>query len=182
MQLPLFDESSARVRRNAPPKETKPAISKPTLAQPQQIVRCAIDVLGAIDLDVYSSTFDLNAQKRLPATAASLHQPWAGRIWMHGMPVRSVDKWVDRLCSEFENEHSAVLSAVALLPAKINAPWWRRLAAYPFCAIQGSIETIKPDGRRSSMATPHVAVYWGSQLARFASVFAPLGPIYIPYS
>lgn len=182
MQLPLFDESSSRARRNATAKGASPSPSKPTLAQPQQIVRCAIDVLGAIDLDIYSSTFDLNAQKRLPATAASLHQPWAGRIWMHGIPVRTLDKWVDRLCSEFENEHSAVLSAVALLPAKTNTLWWRRLAAYPFCAIQGAVETVKPDGRQSAMVTPYVAVYWGSQLARFASVFAPLGPIYIPYS
>lgn len=181
MQLPLFEvQVPARYRKLPPAVNGRAKPAPVTAPQPQIIIERAIDVLGSIDLDVYSTIATLPAKNRYTPQDDALAQAWRGRVWMSGVPGRSIEKWVDKLNQEYE--HGEVLAAVALLPARVNAKWWRKLAAYPFCGIHGLVEMVKPDGTKTKLSTPSAVVYWGQQLTRFATVFSKLGTIYIPYS
>ncbi|MBX3082536.1 MAG: hypothetical protein KF716_12940 [Anaerolineae bacterium] len=179
MQLPLFEvQTPIRTRRVLPSVgRAKAPVDTP---QPQTIIKRAIDVLGSIDIDVYSTSGSTPAKLRLTPDDNALAQAWQGRIWMSGVPGRSTEKWVDKLCEEYEQ--GGVTSAVALVPARLNTRWWKKLARYPFCAITGYVEMVKPDGSSGKLSTPSAAVYLGPQISRFDTVFATLGTIYIPYS
>jgi hypothetical protein len=177
MQLPLFEvQTPIRTRRVTPlPRPTQPTLSP----QPQLIIRSALDVLGAFDLDVYS-TGESSAKQRLGPDDNGLGQAWRGRVWMSGLPGRQIEKWVDKLCHEYE--HGEVTAAIALLPARLNTRWWKKIARYPFCAITGQVVLIKADGSTGRVATPSAVIYLGPQISRFDTAFSPFGTIYIPYS
>jgi hypothetical protein len=183
MQLPLFEVYAPNRKRT--PTASKTSAGSPsvvTLLHPQQILERAISVLGAVDLDVYSLIPNSSAKQVFMPRQDGLRQEWRGRIWMHGVPGRSLERWIDKLCDSYESDEGTVTSAIALLPARLNARWWLRLAKYPFCAVQNGVATLKPDGTTAKMSNPATVVYWGPQLSRFASVFVELGPVYIPYS
>lgn len=183
MQLPLFEVYAPnRKRTPAVAKVASRGRSGDTLLHPQQILERAISVLGAVDLDVYSLLPNSPARHIFTPRQDGLHQEWRGRVWLHGVPGRSLDRWIDKLCDSYESDEGTVTSAIALLPARLNTVWWLRLAKYPFCAVQNGVATLKADGSVARMSNPAAVVYWGPQLARFASVFGELGPVYIPYS
>ena len=179
MQLPLFEvQTPVRNRRVIPSVgRAKAPVDTP---QPQTIIKRAIDVLGIIDVDVYNTADSTPAKLRIRPEENALSMAWQGRVWMSGLPGRSIEKWVDKLCEEYEQ--GGVTSAIALVPARLNTRWWKKLARYPFCAITGYVEMLKPDGASKKLSTPSAAVYFGPQISRFDTVFATLGTIYIPYS
>lgn len=177
MQLPLFEEqANARTRRGT----AKPKPLMPAPPQPRVILSRAVEALGGIDMDVYSVFPESPAKERILPEYNGLTQAWRGRVWMGNVPGRALEKWIDKLYDEYEN--GGVLSAVALLPARFNAHWWNKIAAYPFCALTTRIEMTKPDGSTTKMTTPSVVAYLGPQPSRFATAFANLGVIYIPYN
>jgi hypothetical protein len=181
MQLPLFElQLPVRYRKLTSASNGRTEKLPPPAPQPQIILQKVLEVLGGIDLDVYSTMPDLPAKARFLPQDKGLTHAWRGRVWLSNVPGRALDKWIDKLCAEYE--HGEVLAAMALLPARFNTPWWPKLATLPFCAIQGRIEVVKPDGSKGKLTTPSAVVYWGPQLTRFATVFAKLGTIYIPYS
>ena len=180
MQLSLFE-------LNSPKKSSRPSTKPPVQHAssqhlwhtPQYILERAIDVLGAIDLDPCSNT------KYAPETPARVHYtleenglayPWQGRVWMNPPYGREIIKWIDKLCAEYEN--GGVTAGIALLPARTDTQWFRRLTRYPICLIHGRLHFT---GHKSSAPFPSAVVYLGPLLSRFAGSFGAIGAVYTPF-
>lgn len=181
MQLPLFEVISTS-KAKALKRQPKLAVHQATVIEPphpQTIIDHVIDVLGSIDLDPYSTIANVPAKQCYKAADDALLLSWQGRVWLNPPTGRIISAWVDKLCHEYET--GDVTSAILLLPARTNTLWWQKIAGYPYCALQGRLEYVKPDGKRSTSSSASAIIYLGPQLARFAKAFSDIGTIYIPY-
>lgn len=177
MQLPLFDRPDLYPHAPRKPQGTQAKNAKQPQLQP--IIEGVIGTLGTIDLDPHSDTFPVPAKAHFTPRERALSKMWRGRVWLNAPTGRTLGKWVCKLVDEYEN--GEVTEAIALLPARPNADWWKDLAKYPFCALHNKLTYAKPDGSITANATPYVVFYLGSQLARFHTRFSKLGTVYIPY-
>ena len=190
MQLPLFEPvpviHSVPVKKRSGRGKTSRdySVIRNEWQTPQEIIDHAIVALGAIDLNPCSNgTTDLTIPARMNYLAEddSLSRPWQGRTWLNPPYNRAIGPWIDKLCSEYEM--GGVTAAIALVPARTDTPWWQRLSAYPYCAIRDRLKFVRSrDGKKVYPSHPSVVVYLGPQLARFATAFADIGTIYIPYN
>jgi hypothetical protein len=179
MQLPLFDkpELYRRAQRTAQTvQRTNNAAKQPQL---QPIIECVVGVLGTIDLDPHCTVPSIPSKLQYTSRERGLAKTWRGRVWLNAPNGRTTMKWVDKLITEYEQ--GDVTEAIAMFPARTNTDWWKALAKYPFCTLFGKVTYLKPDGSTGASATPHIVVYMGSQMAKFATKFNKLGTIYIPY-
>jgi hypothetical protein len=147
---------------------------------PAEIIVAAIELMGAIDLDPYSSSKtvpDVPAKLCYTAEDKGLTRPWGPkrRIFLHP-PSRSTAKWVDKLCSEYEAGNFS--EAVAFLKAAVDREWWQRLTPYPICFVHGR---LYPGGKRRSASLPLVVIYLGHNLEGFTEAFGDAGAIYMPF-
>jgi hypothetical protein len=172
-QLELFElpKPDKKPKTVSPPTET----SWPT---PDRIVELAIEVLGAIDLDPCS---DSKGAPSTPArhryrTETGLKYRWHGRVWLNPPSGRVIEKWVNKLVSEYE--HGDVTGAVALVPARPETQWWQQVSQYPVCLVRGRLHF--EDFERVA-SYPSAVVYLGPLLSRFASTFGAIGTIYTPF-
>ncbi|HVO42845.1 MAG TPA: DNA N-6-adenine-methyltransferase [Aggregatilineales bacterium] len=184
MQLPLLDIPGyiKTPVRSVASRQTRQSAARNEWQTPQPIIRAVVDVLGAIDLDPCSNSntvLNISAKRAFRPEDDSLLRAWSGRIWLNPPFGRSIGVWVNKLVNEYE--HGDCTAAIALVPARTDAPWWGRLGNYPFCAIRGKITFVRWD-RKNSPSYTVAAVYLGPQLSRFSSVFSLLGTIYIPYT
>ncbi|MEP7284387.1 MAG: DNA N-6-adenine-methyltransferase [Chloroflexota bacterium] len=190
MQLPLFEQTSpvpsGRIRpRSVPDKPTSPIpydAARNDWQTPQQLVSAAIATLGLIDLDPCANA---KIGPVIPATTYyaaednSLARHWEGRVFLIPPYGRAIAAWVQKLVTEYET--GDVTAAIALVPGRTDTLWWHRLAAYPYCAIQGRVNFVRYDGKKARPTFGSAMVYLGPQLARFAGACGDLGTIYIPY-
>jgi hypothetical protein len=180
MQLSLFDLSSPKKSSRPSPKlAVHFASSAHHWQTPEYIVERAVEVLGAIDLDPCSNSKNApNAPARLHYTLEEdgLARPWQGRVWMNPPYGRVIGKWIDKLCAEYEG--GGVTAAIALLPARTDTQWFKRLTRYPICLIHGRLHF---SGHKNSAPFPSAVVYLGPLLSRFAGTFGAMGAVYTPF-
>lgn len=146
---------------------------------PSKILAPVRAVLGEIDLDPCSNDVaQQEVQSRRYYTEADdgLSQSWdATTIFMNPPYGRAIGAWTDRLISTYRT--GAVRAALALLPGRTDTDWFTPLFDYPICFVHGRLQF---SGYAQAAPFPSVVVYFGSDLARFARAFAPLGPVMLP--
>ncbi len=144
---------------------------------PAIIIDRVLAVLGTIDLDPCSNTGDL---PNIPATnnytlgMNGLSYTWAGTVYMNPPYGNEISLWVDKLATDYE--HHDIDEAIALIPARTDTAWFRRLKKYPRCFIWGR---LKFSGSENSAPFPSMVVYFGSNQQQFVNVFSDIGDIYI---
>ena len=172
-QLELFETPKSE-------KPAKPAASPGETAwpTPERIVQLAVEVLGAIDLD---PCINSKGAPRVPArhryrAETGLTYRWHGRVWLNAPSGRVIEKWVNKLVSEYE--HGDVTGAIALLPARPETQWWQQVAKYPVCLVRGRLHLNDAD---KPVSYPSAVLYLGPLLTRFGSTFGMVGTIYTPF-
>lgn len=141
---------------------------------PTHIVAAVQMVLGTIDLDPCAEP-----AKGIPATTHftaednGLELGWRGRVYMNPPYGREIVAWVDKLAEE--HRHGNVTEAIALVPARVDTTWWRRLPFTEWAAINGRLAF---SGHENAAPFPSAACYLGPNWQRFREVFAGLGDGY----
>ena len=106
-----------------------------------------------------------------------LAQEWHGSVYMNPPYGSAIDAWVAKLCREHES--GRVAEAVALLPARTDAQWFRRLRPYPRCFIWGRLRFSDGD---ATAPFPSMTVYCGPRVCSFAGAFSDIGDVFTLWS
>lgn len=144
---------------------------------PGEVIEAALECMGAIDLDPCSNS---KSNPNVPAldhyTAADdgLLLPWFGRVYMNPPYGREIDKWVSKLRSEYEAGNTT--EAIALVPARTDTQWFRRLDCFPCCYVEGRLTFI---GNDDPAPFPSAIFYLGEDTAKFYWAFRHMGTIKI---
>ena len=151
---------------------------------PAAIVERVILALTGIDLDPCSNSQEApNVPAAMHYTKADdgLAKDWAGKVYMNPPYGREIAQWVDKLVAE--HKAGRVTQAIALLPARTDTAWFAALRDFPRCFLQGRLKFLTPQGVETDPAPfPSMLVYLGSEIDRFAEVFADLGDVYVRYA
>jgi hypothetical protein len=102
-----------------------------------------------------------------------LAQRWAGRVFLNPPYGREIDAWVTKLVEEYSA--GAVSEAIALLPARVDTEWFRRLDPFPRCFVWGRLTFANAE---NPAPFPSAVVYLGRNVARFLEVFGEMGSIF----
>jgi len=143
---------------------------------PECIIERVVRVMGEIDLDPCSNEGEPNVPAGQHFTKATdgLSRPWTGRVYMNPPYGQGIILWVEHLCQQFER--GDVSEAIALVPARTDPAWFRRLREYARCFVWGR---LKFSGNGTGAPFPSMAVYLGPNVGRFAEVFADIGDVYV---
>lgn len=142
---------------------------------PAAIIERAVRTMGAIDLDQCSNDGPpvVPAFRYYRLADDGLARAWDGRIYMNPPYGRDIGRWIEKLCLDYEGEY--VTEAVALLPARTDTAWFRRLRYYTHCFLWGR---LKFSGHTAGAPFPSVVVYLGPHVPAFAAAFSDIGDIY----
>lgn len=148
---------------------------------PAYITALVKAVLGSIELDPAShanANALVQAERFYTLADDGLTQSWAARtVYLNPPYGDTIPAWINKLADEYEA--GAITEALALVPARTDTAWFRRLRDYPRCFINGRIKFISPQGIENSAPFPSAAVYLGGNTAKFASVFRALGDVFV---
>jgi len=154
---------------------------------PRIVIDHVLAFFDEIDLDPCSNSKDApNVPARQVFTEAEngLAQAWWGRVYMNPPYGDGIGRWVTKLCDSYEVEAVDGLNAgdeerieagIALLPARTDTEWFRRLRNYTVCFIKGRLRFVGAD---NSAPFPSMLVYLGDEYDRFAEVMQPLGDVW----
>jgi hypothetical protein len=141
---------------------------------PAHIVTAVVAVLGSIDLDPCADPgHGIPASQHFTAGDDGLSQPWRGRIYMNPPYGREIVPWIEKLAEEFR--YGNVTEAIALLPARVDTAWWRRLPHREWVAVTGRLTF---SAHENAAPFPSAACYLGPNWPRFREVFSALGDGY----
>jgi hypothetical protein len=135
-----------------------------------------------IDLDPASIEIanEVVGAKRIYTFADNgLIQPWDAKNLYTNPPYGDeIGAWIERLVSEYQR--GAFPQAIALLPARTDTQWFKRLRRFPRCFIEGRITFRQPDGSDFSSGAPFPSAvfYLGANPDKFIAVFSDLGDVY----
>ncbi len=147
---------------------------------PPVVLEKVVACLGEIDLDPCSNTsHTVPATAHFTAADGGLEGVWAGRVFMNPPYGREIDQWIEKLVEEFEFGH--VTQALALVPARVDTAWFRRLAAFPVAFWRGRITFIGPDGSGNPAPFPSAIIALGIPVEDFATAFAEVADVYVPF-
>jgi len=149
---------------------------------PPDILELVTRVLGTISLDPCSNSHDapnVPAARHFTREDDGLAQSWQTDTLFMNPPYGSeIGAWVEKLAGEYEARQ--VRAAIALLPARTDTAWFRRLRDYPRCFVAGRLKFVSPDsGEVNPAPFPSMLVYLGPAPERFAQVFAAIGDIFV---
>jgi hypothetical protein len=148
---------------------------------PARVIRVVVACLGAIDVDPCSNSHEapaVPAARHFTIADDGLRHPWHGRVYMnppYGRGKQGIGPWVEKLARE--HDVGRVTEAIALVPARTDTAWFRRLGAYPVCFVDGRITFT---GQTSGAPFPSALVYLGRRRAAFVAACAGLGRVYLP--
>lgn len=141
---------------------------------PGHIIEAVVAVLGTIDLDPCSDPGrTIPASKHYTVDDDGLAQGWRGKVYMNPPYGREIVAWVEKLAEEVT--YGNVSEAVALVPARVDTTWWRRLPFVEWAALTGRLAF---SGYENSAPFPSAVCYLGPNWPRFREVFGPLGDGY----
>lgn len=146
---------------------------------PDEYLDLARNVLGGFDLDPASC---LEANGRVGAglfhseADSGLTKQWHGRVWMnppYAQPL--IAEFCDKLVEEYRAER--VTSAIALTNDSTDTGWFHALAgaSAAICFPRGRIRFLSPHGERGTPTQGQAFFYFGTDVDRFAEVFAEVG-------
>jgi hypothetical protein len=143
---------------------------------PRHIVGLVVDCLGAIDLDPCSNAGRPNVPAAQHFTEAEngLAQLWDGRVYMNPPYGSEIEAWVEKLCAEYERQPGGVVEAIALVPARPDTQWFKRLACSypPVCFVEGRLTFV---GNVDSAPFPSALFYLGENVGKFYRCFEAIG-------
>jgi site-specific DNA-methyltransferase (adenine-specific) len=84
----------------------------------------AVREFGRFTLDPAAQPDNAKAPRWYTPEDNGLQQPWHGRVWLNPPYGRTVGQWLAKAVSEVEAGRAKLV--VALLPARIDARWWRQ--------------------------------------------------------
>jgi hypothetical protein len=142
---------------------------------PPHIFGLALDVMGEVDLDP-SWHPDSPVRASITYTEADdgLARPWHGRTWLNPPYGREIGEWIDKLVDEYEA--GRISEALALIPARVDTEWFRRLDQFPRCYVYGRLTFSNSE---NSAPFPAAIPYLGPNVTRFAEVFGAVGGILV---
>jgi DNA N-6-adenine-methyltransferase (Dam) len=133
------------------------------------------EVLGAVDLDpCWHPNSPVRATTTYTEEQNGLSVEWHGRLFLNPPYGRAIDAWIEKLVSE--HVVGRVIEAVALVPARVDTEWFRRLDAFPRCFLRGRLTFANAE---NPAPFPSAAVYIGENVAKFAATFGRLGSIWV---
>ncbi len=120
---------------------------------PPHIVAAVVETLATIDLDPCSNlgTPNVPARRHFTADDDGLAQPWVGRVYMNPPYGREIGAWVEKLAHEYEA--GRVTEAIALVPARVDTAWWRRLPHVARPRREPTATAPKANGHADARAT-----------------------------
>ncbi len=148
---------------------------------PSFLVERVVAALGAIDVDPCA-----NAEKTVPAGQHftreddGLAQPWEGTVFMNPPYGREIDAWVTKLLDEYTA--GRVTQAIALVPARVDTEWFRRLQAFPVAFWHGRIAFVGPNGILNPAPFPSALVGVGLSAADLDVVLGDVATVYVALS
>jgi hypothetical protein len=110
-----------------------------------------------------------------------LYQEWHGNIFLNP-PHKQIEQFLTKLFEEYQQGH--VTEAIALLPDRSEAEWYKRVYPCWHCRFLDRQRFIKHGETEPNGKAPFgsVALYLGDHPERFAEVFHQYGPVYPPIS
>jgi len=143
---------------------------------PGEIIERVQRVLGAIDLDPCSDSRDaphVPAQEHYTREDDGLAHLWRGRVYLNPPYGRELPAWIDKLLGEYGS--GRIAEAIALLPARTDTQWFRKLRSFPRCFLWGRLRFSEAS---SGAPFPSMIVYVGDRWERFVEVFSDIGDVY----
>jgi hypothetical protein len=161
---PLLKPRQASLLTRAPGREAE-------YETPKYILDCVTKVLGTLDLciSVSPAATDSTDDERLL-------KPWYGKVFLSCPSDGAAKAWIDKLCTAYAA--GSVSSAIALIPSRTDATWWRQMAPSSLCFIHGAL-SFGSYPKNAVLAV--AAVYFGRNLASFARAFGTVGSVYVAY-
>lgn len=132
---------------------------------------------GSITLDPCSNDKDnpnVPAINHFTKEDDGLNNKWSGKVYMNPPYGREIEKWIEKICLEFEENR--IQEAVALVPARTDTAWFRRLSIYPKLFIWGRLQFNES---MNSAPFPSMLVYFGKNLQMFKIIFSDIGDTYV---
>ena len=148
--------------------------ASPEWYTPAHIADLVVDVIDVIDVDpCWHPDSPVRARTTYTAEDDGLTRPWLGRVYLNPPYGRAIDAWIEKLVSE--HEAGNVSEAVALVPARVDTAWFRRLDAFPRCFVGGRLRFAHAE---HPAPFPSAVVYLGPNVERFYRAFSDLGGIF----
>ena len=149
--------------------------ASPEWYTPAHIAALVVDVFDVVDVDpCWHPDSPVRARITYTAEDDGLARPWLGRVYLNPPYGRAIDGWIEKLVTE--HKAGNVTEAVALVPARVDTAWFRRLDAYPRCFVSGRLRFANAD---HPAPFPSAIVYLGPNVERFYRAFADLGGIFV---
>jgi len=176
---PRFRDAYNEIAHAAPiPPQNRLAVhhssDTPEHYTPPAVVAAVAECLGGINLDPCSdAAATVPAAQHYTEKDDGLALPWSGTVYMNPPYGRDIDEWVAKLCAEHQN--GGVTEAIALVPARTDTQWFRRLRDFPCCFIEGRLTFV---GNDDPAPFPSAVFYLGNDIGKFYHHFAGLGDIW----
>ena len=149
---------------------------------PEEYIRAAVAVMGAIDLDPASSeeaNAVVGAARICTEADDGLVQPWAGRVWMNPPYAQPL---IDRFCTRLAREYrdGAVTEACALVNNGTETAWFQALLeqAAALCFPRARIKFRHPVKTSAAPTQGQLVLYLGGNVAAFRAAFLRFGPVF----
>ena len=144
---------------------------------PRHIVDIVIKFFGAIDIDpCWHPDSPVLASATYTQADDGLSKCWAGRVYMNPPYGRTIDDWIAKLVAE--HDAGNITEAVALVPARVDTEWFRRLNVFPRCFVRGRITFSNAD---NPAPYPHALIYLGRRTNEFSAAFACVGETFVKF-
>ena len=141
---------------------------------PSHIVERVVATLGQIDTDPsWHPDSPVQARSTYTANDDGLAQRWNGRVYLNPPYGREIDAWITKLVDEYQA--GTVSEAIALVPARVDTEWFRRLDPFLRCFLHGRLTFANAS---NPAPFPSAVVYLGSNVTRFSEVFRQVGSIF----
>jgi DNA (cytosine-5)-methyltransferase 1 len=94
---------------------------------PQWLVDQLADEFGPFDLDPAAAPGNAKAPAFYTMTDDGLAREWRGRVWLNPPYGRNIGAWTQKAAAEAREARASIV--VALVPASVDAAWFRQAAA-----------------------------------------------------
>ena len=164
----------------APPLSSPMAVhfssESPEWYTPRHVIDRVLRVLGTITLDPCSNSKtapNVPALSHYTAEDDGLAQPWRGRVYMNPPYGRGIDPWIAKLCAAHAD--GSVIEAIALVPARTDTDWFRRLRDAAICFVDGRLRFSDAE---AGAPFPSALAYLGPNRRGFIAAFWDLGDVW----